>query len=166
MEPLFDKDDEKILFIAALGARNSGKTTIWKKLFRAPVQRGPKDLELICGNWVKCFLFGPSNEETGRIPSETFDKKPQNVRIILGSVQSVYPNTTFDEAIRRGYETHVFWIEPGYNMQGVGIHPQLLNHLIDNQITVQNLNAFHGVEFIEKLIRERIFGWARIRRLV
>ena len=166
MEPIFDEDDDKILFIAVLGVAGSGKTTTWKKLFRAPVQRGPKDLELIRGNWVKCFLFGPSNEESRRTPSETFDKKPENVRIILGSVQSVYPNPTFDEAIKRGYETHVFWIEPGYDMQGKGIDRKLLNHLIDNGITVQNLNAHQGVEFVEKFIRERIFGWARIRRLV
>lgn len=167
-EPMLDaeNDGNKTLFVAVLGIPDAGKSTAWTNLFGAQKYIGRKWLELQKGNWVQCFFFNSSNEESGRDPSETFDRKDIDDHIILGSVQSVFPNATFQEAVSRGYEIHVFWLEPGYSCPPAGIDQRLLDYLIAQQITVQRYDASQGVAPIAKLIKERIFGWARYRCLV
>lgn len=111
---------KKMLLIAVLGHRNSGKSETWKKLFAdlnirtaqkslRSLQVGPK------GEYVDVFLINGSPQERGK-PVEEIIQVDSEPEIVLCSIQFKKDAlSTLKYFQKNNYFIFIHWLNPGFN---------------------------------------------------
>jgi hypothetical protein len=180
------------LFVAIVGARNSGKSTTWNTLFSKQVNTGkrPRRLDLVspdyttislidqtsrdesseglrsaCPN-LDVFLISGSNEEKKRYAQEVLENV--DCRIILCSVQYVGEafERTWDFVFEQGFHVYAQWLNPGYKAAETFDHLGLANRLLGKQAVLSIRDGRNNLSERTEEIRQFIHGWAAARNLV
>jgi hypothetical protein len=184
---------EDRLFVAVVGARNSGKSTTWNTLFGRQVNTGkkPRRLDLLPPGhttvslvdetsiapsadggstpvrpYLDVFLISGSNEEKKRYAQGVLlDVK---CRIVLCSVQ--YNADAFERtwnfAFEQGFQVYVQWLNPGYRADESYDHLGLVNHLLSKRALMSMRDGRENLSERTEEIRQFIYGWAAARGLV
>jgi len=184
---------EDRLFVAVVGARNSGKSTTWNTLFAKQVNTGkkPRRLDLLppdhtpvllvdetsrdeqSGNlssvtrpYLDVFLISGSNEEKKRYAQEVLENV--NCRIILCSVQYIGEafERTWSFVFEQHFHIYVQWLNPGYGADESYDHLGLANRLLGNRAVVSIRDGRKNLSERTEEIRQFIHGWAAARGLV
>ena len=156
------------LVVAVLGHRNTGKTTTWNTLFGATVKTGKHERRLYLNKaqYVKVFLVSGSPEERDEYVGDII--QVENPSIVLCSTQYVAGvQATYDHFFKKGYETFVQWLNPGYS--DAGNYPDSLNllpYLLAAGATVQVRNGKIDPASRAQELAQAILGWATYHDLV
>lgn len=156
------------LLVAALGNRNSGKSTTWNNLFEATVKTGKqsRSLYLNRSQSVEVFLISGSPQER-KVDVETILNQSLP-KIVLCSTQ-YHSNAiaTIDHFFQNGYDIFVQWLNPGFSdsskyTDSIGIQDYLLNLGATLQVRNGQIDPSERL----KDIRQFILGWATYRNLL
>ena len=106
------------LLVAAMGHRNSGKSTTWNTLFGSEVRTGTKvrTLEVGKGEAIKVFVVSGSPEERDTYVGDLL--KNQTPTIVLCSLQ--YRDGVWDSFsffFEHEYQAMIQWLNPGSAMR-------------------------------------------------
>lgn len=184
---------EDRLFVAVVGAQNSGKSTTWNTLFRRQVNTGkkPRRLDLLppehtvvslveetahaqptdgesspARPYLDVFLVSGSNEEKKRYAQKVLEDV--NCRIVLCSVQYTAEafERTWNFVFDQGFHVYVQWLNPGYEADESYDHLGLVNRLLSEQALVSIRDGRENLSGRTEEIRQFIHGWAAARGLV
>jgi len=184
---------EDRLFVAVVGARNSGKTTTWNTLFGRQVNTGkkPRRLDLLPPEhtvvslvdetsmarstggssphprpYLDVFLISGSNEEKKRYAQEVLEDV--NSRIVLCSVQYTVEafERTWNFVFEQGFQVYVQWLNPGYRADESYDHLGLVNRLLSKRAVLSVRDGRDNLSERTEEIRQFIYGWAAARGLV
>jgi hypothetical protein len=181
------------LFVAVVGARNSGKSTTWNTLFGRQVNTGkkPRRLDLLPPErtivslvdksvspqpavgrslpsrpYLDVFLVSGSNEEKKRYAQKVLEDV--DCSIVLCSVQynAEAFERTWNFVFEQGFQVYVQWLNPGYRADESYDHLGLVNHLLSKRALVSMRDGRENLSERTEEIRQFIYGWAAARGLV
>jgi hypothetical protein len=158
------------LLIAVMGARNSGKSFTWNKLFDNKVITGKniRRLYLNESEYTEVFLISGSPQEREKNVSDII--KNCNPKIVLCSMQYIEGvKASIDFFVEHKFQIYCQWLNPGFNdanSEATFDFNGTFNYLIGLGATVVMKNA--KIDVIERVqeMSEYIYGWAKYKNLI